>query len=153
MRVSTLCYIRREGKTLMLHRVKKKSDINEGKWIGLGGKLELGETPEEGVIREVKEESGLTIRNPRLRGVLTFPPFEGFDGEYVFVFTAEGSDGVLIDSDEGSLAWVDDHELLSLELWEGDRLFMPWLGQDRFFSGKFVYEGWELKGHSVVFHG
>lgn len=152
MILGTLCYIRNAGRTLMLHRVKKKTDINKGKWIGLGGKIEPGESPEESVIREVEEESGLIIKKPQLRGVLTFPQFEGCDNWYVFVFTATEFEGELIDSNEGNLKWIDDDKLFSLELWEGDRLFMPWLEQDKFFSAKLVYEDWKLKEHSVVFH-
>ena len=152
MRLSTLCYIRKGGRTLMLHRVKKENDVNSGKWIGLGGGIEAGETPEEGVVREVQEESGLIIRNPRFRGFLTFSPFEGYDGEYVLVFTVTESEGELIECPEGNLEWVEDDKLLSLELWEGDWLLFEWLEQDRFFSGRFTYTKEGLRDHSVVFY-
>ena len=149
---ATLCYVKNGNKTLMLHRVKKENDIHEGKWNGLGGKMEAGETPEECVIREVREESGLQIQNPALRGVLTFPKFDGINDWLAFVFTAERFTGELIDSSEGVLKWIDDSELLDLNLWEGDKIFLKWLYQDAFFSGKFTYENKRLIDHDVVFH-
>jgi 8-oxo-dGTP diphosphatase len=152
MILATLCYLKRDGKTLMLHRVKKKNDIHEGKWNGLGGKIESGETPEECIVREVKEESGLTLRNPSLRGIITFPGFDGERDWYVYVFIGTDFDGELIDSNEGRLAWIPDAGVPALPLWEGDRIFLKWLEQDRFFSGKFVYKQGVLKSHGVVFH-
>ncbi|MBV7332694.1 8-oxo-dGTP diphosphatase [Chloroflexi bacterium TSY] len=152
MKLATLCYIQHNNKTLMLHRIKKENDMHEGKWNGLGGKLEAGETPEECAIREIQEESGLTISNPLVRGFLTFPAFDGLDDWYVFVITASEFTGQLIDSTEGELAWIDDDKLLDLNLWPGDRIFIPWLKQDRFFSGKFVYREGQLIDHQVVFH-
>lgn len=152
MKLATLCYLRRGGKTLMLHRIKKSGDIHAGKWNGLGGKIESGETPEECVIREVREESGLTIVSPRLHGFLTFPSFAQEEDWYAFVFTARHFSGTLVDSTEGDLRWVDDQELFSLNLWEGDLIFLPWLEGDRFFSGKFVYWEGKLISHDVVFH-
>jgi 8-oxo-dGTP diphosphatase len=152
MKLATLCYVKNNGKTLMLHRVKKENDMHMGKWNGLGGKFEAGETPEECVIREVKEESGLTIENPRLRGTLTFPKFSKGEDWYAFVFTASEFEGELIDSSEGILEWIDDSEVLNLNTWEGDKIFLKWLEGDRFFSGKFVYEDGELTEHSVSFY-
>ncbi|MCX5971352.1 MAG: 8-oxo-dGTP diphosphatase [Coprothermobacterota bacterium] len=152
MKLATLCYLQRGGKTLMLHRIKKSRDIHAGKWNGLGGKMEPGETPEECVIREVREESGLTIVSPRLRGFLTFPSFAQEEDWYAFVFTARQFSGTLTDSAEGDLCWVDNQELFSLNLWEGDRIFLPWLEGDRFFSGRFVYKEGKLVSHDVVFH-
>jgi 8-oxo-dGTP diphosphatase len=151
--LATLCYLRKDGKTLMLHRVKKKNDIHEGKWNGLGGKLESGETPEECAVREVREESGLVLRNPLLRGLLTFPGFDGEHDWYVYVFTGTEFEGSLIDSPEGRLEWVADGKLLDLPLWEGDKVFLGWLDRPEFFSGKFVYERGVLKSHSVAFYG
>ncbi len=151
MRLTTLCYVKRDGKTLMLHRVKKEKDINSGKWIGLGGGMESGESPEECVVREVFEESGLRIKNPQLRGFLTFPPFEGFDGEYTILFTATEFEGELKECNEGNLEWVDDNKIQSLNLWEGDRIFLEWLNEGKKFSAKFVYEDMEFKDYSVVF--
>ena len=103
MKLATLCYLRRNGRTLMLHRVKKQDDIHEGKWNGLGGKFEPGESPEECVVREVREEAGLKIKNPRLKGVLTFPGFAKGEDWYVFVFTAPEFTGRMRDCAEGEL--------------------------------------------------
>ncbi len=152
MKLATLGYVKRDGQTLMLHRVKKKEDMHMGKWNGLGGKLIPGETPEECIIREVKEESGLTVQNPSLRGFLTFPKFSKDEDWYAFLFIIHNFHGRLIDSPEGNLEWVDDSKLFDLNLWEGDRIFLEWLEQDRFFSGKFVYEAGRLVDHSVTFH-
>ncbi|GAB4521919.1 MAG: 8-oxo-dGTP diphosphatase [Anaerolineales bacterium] len=152
MKLATLCYLRQDGHTLMLHRVKKANDMHQGKWNGLGGKLEAGETPEACVIREVAEESGLHIEKPRLCGLITFPAFDGFDDWYVFVFTADTFHGSLIESPEGNLRWVPNAELDALPLWEGDRIFMRWLDQPRFFSACFVYEAGKLQHHEVHFY-
>lgn len=151
MILATLCYLRRDGHTLMLHRVKRPDDIHAGKWNGLGGKFEEGESPEECVRREVREESGLTIENPRLRGLLMFPGFKGNDW-YVFVFTAQEFSGELKENGEGYLKWIPDAELESLPLWPSDHIFFPWLREDKFFSAKFVYEGDEMKGYEVVLY-
>jgi 8-oxo-dGTP diphosphatase len=151
MILATLCYLRRDGHTLMLHRVKRPDDIHAGKWNGLGGKFEPGESPEECVAREVREESGLTIENPRLRGLLMFPGFKGNDW-YVFVFTAQEFSGELKENGEGYLKWIPDAELESLPLWPSDHIFFPWLREDKFFSAKFVYEGEEMKGYEVAFY-
>lgn len=150
---ATLCYVRKGGKTLMLHRIKKKNDIHEGKWNGLGGKMEPGETPEECVIREVREESGLRIDQPELRAILTFPQFDGHDDWVVFLFVADRFSGKLIDSDEGRLQWIDTPRVPELPLWEGDRLFLRWMERKRFFSAKFVYKDGRLLEHHVCFHG
>lgn len=152
MKIGTLCYIKHNDKTLMLHRIKKENDMHEGKWNGLGGKLDPGETPEECVIREIQEESGLTIHNPQLRGILTFPMFDGMDDWMAFLFIATQFEGNLIDSPEGNLEWVDDDKVLDLNLWPGDRIFLKWLEQDAFFSGKFIYKNKQLVDHSVVFY-
>jgi len=152
MILATLCYLRRDGRTLMIHRVKRVEDIHAGKWNGLGGKLEPGESPEECVIREVQEESGLAMRAPRLRGLLTFAGFKG-DDWYVFVYTAEEFSGELVENSEGFLEWIPDERLESLPLWPSDYLFFPWLRQERFFSAKFVYAGDEMRGYTVEFHG
>jgi 8-oxo-dGTP diphosphatase len=151
MILATLCYIKHDGCTLMVHRNKKANDIHEGKWNGLGGKFEPGETPEECVIREVFEESGLAIRKPKMCGLLMFPKFKGNDW-YVFVFTTIEFSGELIDSPEGKLEWISDEELLDLNLWESDHVFMPWIREGKFFSAKFEYEGDEMRAYHVVFH-
>lgn len=151
--LATLCYLRTGGRTLMLHRNKKPGDVHKGKWNGLGGKLEAGESPDECVVREVREESGLRLLDARLRGVLTFPAFAKGEDWVVFVYTAAAAEGELIDSAEGTLEWVPDAELAALNLWEGDRVFLPWLDGPRFFSAKFVYRDGRLAGHEVSFHG
>ncbi len=150
--LATLCYVKRDGHTLMVHRVKKANDIHEGKWNGLGGKFETGETPEECVIREIFEESGLSIQNPKLCGLLMFPQSKGNDW-YVFVYTASDFTGELIDSPEGKLEWIPDEKILDLNLWESDHIFMSWMREGKFFSAKFEYEGDKMCGYNVVFHG
>lgn len=152
MQLATLCYVIDKDKTLMLHRTKKRDDVHEGKWNGLGGKFDPGETPEECVIREVKEESGLNIKNPRLHGFITFPMFDGKKDWYVFMFTATEFKGKLIDSHEGKLEWIQNDKLLGLNLWEGDRIFIPWLFQEKFFSAKFDYSKGKMKDYSVKFY-
>jgi 8-oxo-dGTP diphosphatase len=151
MILATLCYVKRDCCTLMVHRNKKANDIHEGKWNGLGGKFEPGETPEECVIREVLEESGLSIRSPKLCGLLMFPAFKGNDW-YVFVFTANEFTGELIESPEGRLAWIPDDRVASLPLWESDHIFMPWIREGKFFSAKFEYKGDQMRDYDVVFH-
>ncbi len=153
MKLATLCYVQKPGHTLMLHRVKKENDMHQGKWNGLGGKVEAGESPEECAIREVWEESGLACRNPRLRGFITFPAFDDIDDWYTFLFTFDDFEGELIDSPEGNLAWIENERLLELNLWPGDRVFVPWVFQDRLFSAKFVYEKGEFIHHEVTFYG
>lgn len=152
MVLATLCYIRHQGRTLMMHRVKRPDDMHYGKWNGLGGKLKPGETPEECVIREVAEESGLAIESPRLRGFITFPAFDQWDDWYVFVFTADRFQGQLAEPDEGYLEWVEDGKLASLDLWEGDHVFMPWLEGGKLFSAKISYDQGKLSGHKVIFY-
>jgi len=154
MKLATLCYIidREKNCTLMLHRIKKENDFHEGKWNGLGGKFELHETPEECVIREIEEESGLKISSPRLHGLITFPLFDGKEDWYVFLFTADKFEGELISSDEGHLEWIPNENLLSLNLWEGDQIFIPWLFGEKFFSAKFTYDNKKLTDYSVDFY-
>jgi len=151
MILATLCYIKHNDHTLMVYRNKKPNDMHAGKWNGLGGKFEPGESPEECVRREVWEESGLQIHNPRLHGLLIFPNFRGADW-YVFVFTAREFEGELIDSPEGNLEWIPDEKLTALNLWESDRVFFPWIEKDKFFSAKFVYDGDKMKSYEVNFH-
>jgi 8-oxo-dGTP diphosphatase len=151
MILATLCYIKQDGHTLMLYRNKKPNDMHQGKWNGLGGKFEPGESPEECIAREVREESGLEIREPNLHGLLMFPNFKGGDW-YVFVFTAREFEGELIDSPEGELEWIPDERLTSLNLWESDQIFFPWLEKDKFFSAKFIYQGDEMQGYEVSFY-
>ncbi len=154
MKLATLCYIKDKNtqSTLMLHRVKKENDMHKDKWNGLGGKLHAGESPEECVIREIHEESGLTIVKPELKGFITFPAFDGFDDWYVFVFTATEFSGIMKDSPEGNLEWVPDKELANLPLWEGDKIFFKWIEEDKFFSAKFIYDKGKLVSHEVSFY-
>lgn len=129
MHNSTLCYILRGDEVLMLHRVKKKNDINKDKWIGIGGKFEGEESPDECLLREAKEETGLTLTSWRCRGVVTFLS-EGDEGEYMYLFTADGFEGEQISCDEGDLQWVSRDFLGSLPMWEGDRIFLELLWLD-----------------------
>jgi 8-oxo-dGTP diphosphatase len=152
MKLATLCYVRKDGHTLMIHRVKKENDIHRGKWNGLGGKFEAGESPEDCVIREVREESGLTISNPVLKGFLTFPNFANNEDWYAFVFIAQEYQGELIEPAEGYLRWIPDGELLNLNLWEGDLVFLPWLDRPGFFSAKFAYRDGRLVKHEAKFY-
>ncbi len=141
MHNSTLCYIVKDGKVLMLHRVKKKNDINHDKWIGIGGKFEPEEAPEECILREAKEETGLTLTSWRCRGVVTFLQ-EGGEGEYMYLFTADDFTGELIECDEGDLQWVSLDFLDALPTWEGDRIFLNLLWQDApFFLLTLRYQG------------
>lgn len=153
LKLATLCYVQRPGQTLMLHRVKRANDYHQGKWNGLGGKVEAGESPEECVQREVREESGLVCRDPLLRGQITFPNFDGEADWYVWLFVAPHWVGRLRDSPEGNLAWIDNERLLDLNLWPGDRLFLPWLFEERFFSAKFLYEDGGFVGYDAIFYG
>jgi len=152
MKLGTLIYLKRNNQTLMLHRVKKKQDIHEGKWNGLGGKVENGESPEECAIREVKEESGFDIVNPQLKGIMTFPKFDGVDDWYVYIFTATQISGDQIESPEGNLSWIDDEKVVDLPMWEGDYIFLDWVDKGRFFSAKFIYRNKALVDHTVVFY-
>ncbi len=141
---STLIYLERDGKYLMLHRTKKENDLNRDKWIGVGGKFEPGESPEECMLREAKEETGLTLTRWRYRGVVTFVS-DRWETEYMHLFTADAWTGALRSCDEGELEWIDKRALLSLRLWEGDKLFLRLLDSgEPFFSLKLRYEGERL---------
>lgn len=140
MKNTTLCYIRQDEKYLMLHRVKKKDDYNEGKWIGIGGKFQEGESPEECLLREVQEETGLILTSYCLRGIVTFVAAK-WETEYMYLYTADGFTGEMHDCDEGVLAWVPANEVPQLPLWEGDKVFLKLLREDApFFSLKLVYD-------------
>ena len=131
MLLTTLCYIENADSYLMLHRIKKKADVNKDKWIGIGGKFEKGESPEDCLLREAREETGLTLTDYRLRGVLTF----------IFLYTATGYEGKLTDCPEGTLEWVRKNEIHKLNLWEGDKIFFKLLNENYpVFSLKLVYE-------------
>lgn len=144
MKLTTLCYIEKEDKYLMLHRVKKVNDINHDKWIGVGGKFEEGESPEECLLREVKEETGLTLKKFRFRGIVSFISNE-YENEYMHLFTATEYEGDMIECDEGELVWVPKKNIKDLKIWEGDKIFFRLLDEDcGFFSLKLRYEGEEL---------
>lgn len=141
MELTTLCYIEREDSYLMLHRISKKNDVNRDKWIGVGGHLESGESPEDCLLREVKEETGLTLTSYQFRGILTFQ-FNDNESEYICLYTADGFEGELSECDEGALEWVDKSAVEALNLWEGDKIFFRLLDEGRpFFSLKLVYRG------------
>lgn len=145
MTTTTLCYIENEGKYLMLHRVKKQKDINKGKWIGVGGHVEGQETPEECLVREVREETGLKLTSYKFRGLVTFI-YNDSESELMCVFTADQYTGELIECNEGDLRWVDKAVVPSLPTWEGDKVFLDLLlsDDDRFFSIKLQYDGDKL---------
>ena len=138
-KMSTLCYISRDDVVLMLHRTVKKNDINHDKWIGVGGHFEHGESPEDCVLREVREETGYTLTSYKFRGIVTFVYGED-TVEYMHLYTADGFQGEPVECDEGVLEWVSRNKIMDLELWEGDRIFLKLLedGED-FFSLKLVY--------------
>ena len=138
---STLCYLEKDGQYLMLHRVKKEKDINKDKWIGVGGKFEDKESPEDCLKREVLEETGLTLTDWRYRGIVTFVSNEA-PTEYMHLFTAEGFDGEMKTCDEGTLEWVPIETVPTLNLWPGDKIFLRLLSENApFFSLKLTYEG------------
>ena len=138
---TTLCYIENEGCYLMLHRIKKEQDENKDKWIGIGGKFEEGESPEDCVLREVKEETGLTLTQYKYRGIVTFVS-DILPCEYMHLFTATGFEGQIKECDEGVLEWLPKDKLYGLPMWAGDKIFLELLDKDApFFSLKLVYEG------------
>ena len=136
---STLCYIEKDNKYLMLHRVVKKDDVNKDKWIGVGGQFEFGESPEDCVLREVKEETGYTLTSYQYRGLVTFV-FADVEMEFMSLFTADGFEGEPIECNEGILEWVPIEDIENLNLWEGDKIFFRLLEEKiPFFSLKLVY--------------
>lgn len=149
MKNTTLCYIEKDGSYLMLHRNKKKDDENEGKWIGVGGKFLEGESPDDCLLREVREETGLVLTSFKPRGIVTFVS-DVFETEYMFLYTADGYIGEIGETgeigeigecDEGELHWVKKEDVISLPLWQGDRIFLSLLCDDHpFFSLKLSYK-------------
>lgn len=154
MKLATLCYVmdKKNSSTLMIYRNKKEKDYHEGKWNGLGGKFEPGESPEECAVREIMEESGLLVKSPKMKGFITFPLFDGKDDWYVFLFVVNDFSGELIDSPEGKLEWVPNKKLTEINLWDGDKIFIPWLFEDKFFSAKFNYEDGMFVDYEVCFY-
>lgn len=142
---TTVCYIEKEDSYLMMHRVKKEKDINKDKWIGVGGHFEDGESPEECLLREVWEETGLKLTSFRLRGIVTFST-DIYPTEYMFLYTADGYEGEITECDEGNLEWVKKKEIYNLPIWEGDKVFFRLLEEEApVFSLKLRYEGDKLK--------
>ena len=139
--LSTLCYLERGNEYLMLHRVVKKNDVNKDKWIGVGGHFEQDESPEECLLREVREETGYTLTSYRFRGIVTFVSGDGVT-EYMHLFTADGFTGTPAECDEGVLEWVPREKIEDLNIWEGDKIFFRLLASEEpFFSLKLVYDG------------
>ena len=139
---TTLCYIEQDGCYLMLHRIKKEQDVNKDKWIGVGGKFEPLESPEDCLLREVLEETGLTLQSYRYRGIITFICDSLPEAEYMHLFTSDQFTGTLISCDEGELEWVKKERIPSLPLWQGDKLFFKLLEEEvPFFSLKLKYQG------------
>lgn len=142
---TTLCHIEQNGKYLMLHRVKKENDLNRDKWVGIGGKFEYGESPEECNIREVYEETGLTLHSSRYCGIVTFLS-DKWGTEYMHLFHSTEFSGKIKECDEGNLEWISKRDLYSLPLWQGDKIFLRLIDKKvPFFSLKLVYEGEILK--------
>ena len=140
--LTTLCYIEKDDSYLMLHRVSKKNDINKDKWIGIGGHFLVNESPEDCLLREAKEETGLTLTSYQFRGIVTFITDGLEEAEYMHLYTADGFEGEMIDCDEGTLEWVPKSKISDLNLWEGDLIFFKLLEEDApFFSLKLVYQG------------
>ena len=140
-KLTTLCYIEKGDSYLMLHRVSKKHDVNKDKWIGIGGHFEENESPEECLLREAKEETGLTLTSWKFRGIVTFIS-EGWNTEYMCLYTADGYEGEIIPCNEGVLEWIRKEDLLKLNLWEGDKIFLKLLQENApFFSLKRAYKG------------
>ena len=139
--LTTLCYIEQDGKYLMMHRVKKENDINKDKWIGVGGHFEADESPEECLLREVTEETGLTLESWKLRGIITFIS-DRWQTEYMFLYTADRFSGTVTECNEGTLEWVQKEDVYDLPIWEGDKIFFRLLKtRQEFFSLKLRYEG------------
>ena len=140
-KLTTLCYIEKGDSYLMLHRVSKKHDVNKDKWIGIGGHFEENESPEECLLREAKEETGLTLTSWKFRGIVTFIS-EGWNTEYMCLYTADGYEGEIIPCNEGVLEWIRKEDLLKLNLWEVDKIFLKLLQENApFFSLKLAYKG------------
>ena len=139
--LTTLCYIEKDGKYLMMHRVKKENDINRDKWVGIGGHFERDESPEECLLREAKEETGLTLTKYRQRGIITFIS-DKWQTEYMFLYTSDGYEGDIVECREGTLEWIDKEKVCSLPIWEGDKIFFRLLEENHpHFSLKLRYEG------------
>ena len=156
-KLATICYIDNGKELLFLHRNKKPNDVHEGKWISVGGKLEVGETPDECAKREIFEETHLVVKEMDFRGIITFPKFTPGQDWYTYVFKITDFEGELIsdkESREGTLEWVPYNQVLSKPTWEGDYEIFKWILEDvPFFSAKFLYENQQLIEKEVIFYG
>lgn len=145
MVLSVLIYLRRQRQTLMLYRNKKKNDLNEGKWIGVGGKIESGESPYEAVVRETYEETDYQLHSARFVGVVTFIDHSEEDyEEMMFMFTSDDFTGEMKECDEGELHWIDDERILSLPMWAADPYYLAWLNDDNVHMAKAEYVNGQL---------
>lgn len=153
VQLGTICYIDNGKELLLLHRNKKEHDVHRGKWISVGGKIESGESPEECAIREIKEETGLDVHRLKMVGVITFPEFTPQHDWYTYVFRVTEFSGEIQECDEGTLEWVPYEDVLTKPTWQGDRMFLKWiLEQKPFFSAKFSYQEETLVDYSVCFY-
>lgn len=152
MKLAVICYVRKDGQVLMTHRNKKEGDYHKGKWNGLGGKFEAGESPEECARREIKEESGLIAEELKFRGFITFPLFDGVEDWHVFLFTVDKFSGSLTESPEGDLEWIPQDKIFDLNLWEGDKTFLSWIFEEKFFTAKFNYKNGKFIDYSANFY-
>ncbi len=144
MILTTMCYLKKDNKTLLLHRIKKENDINGGKWIGVGGKFEVGESAEECMKREILEETGLEAHTLKLHGFVVFPGLYYGQDEGMFVYTCDDFSGEMHECDEGVLKWVEDDIISSLPMWQGDYHFFEWIKDNKFHSAKIVYKNDEV---------
>lgn len=142
--LTTMCYLRKDNQTLLLHRIKKENDINEGKWIGVGGKVETGESIHECMRREIYEETGLEANSLHLHGFVMFPGLYYGNDEGMFVFSCDDFSGEMKDCDEGILQWIDNDKISTLPMWEGDYHLFDWLNDSLFHSAKIVYKNDKL---------
>ncbi len=149
MLLTTLCYMERDGQYLMLHRVKKENDINKDKWVGIGGKFEDRESPEDCLLREVREETGLTLTSWKFRGIITFVT-DRYETEFMHLYTADDWEGEIHDCNEGTLEWLDEKEVFGLNIWQGDKIFFRLLQDSHpFFSLRLEYAGDELISYAL----
>lgn len=150
MILSTVCYIEKDNKYLMLHRTKKKNDVNKDKWIGIGGKFEERESPEECIVREVKEETGLTLKSYKLRCIVTYVS-PSWETEYMYVFTSDDFEGELAsECNEGDLQWIDKSQIANINTWEGDKIFIEKMqNDDNFFTLKLEYNDDKLVNYEL----
>lgn len=152
MKLTTICYIEENNKTLLVHRNKSENDVHEGKYVGICGEVTNGDTPEECIIREVKEQTNLILKSIYYRGIITLPKFIGDEDIYMMLFTSDEFEGKMKSTcKDGDLIWIDSEKIFDLDMWEGDRLYLRWSNTDEIFSSKIIYENGKLKDYSVAF--